>query len=548
MTLYGVSTAVTTRGPVVLAVGLVALSLITVSAPLDGDVRYEIGAQATSPASAAGTFTHRPLMYRLIMSGLILPARGAADDLVGFEATMRLESSALAFVAGVLLWVGLRRRRPAIAATLGLTVAAALALIGPSTVLEPEWLAVVVTVAGVGTALVLPSRPPWGVLSAALGGLLLMVAAAVKVVTLPVAVIGLLALLLVDRRRCTIAVVAAIVSGLGYLGLVALAAPWEFQWMIDSSAMVPARGGPEVVVEALVFLGNVALIWPTVTLLPAALVGLRSHHLVAGVIAALLAWLPVAIQNQYFLYHATALPVVGAVCLYAALRRAAPLFTVPVLAVAGWTYYVLTSHQDWRMAHQTELFTATAVTAGAMVVLSIGWHVWRRFRPGSAEPRPITTLLVPLVLVATWLPASAPTAAESVTLSTRGRTPEVHRRAIPGQLAFGEQMRSRIGADTTVTYLTVGTTNYIVGNPSTCEFPTSVLLQRSRSIKRQEGTPTWQANLRCVTDKPGEVLIWDPQWFLMRVEPPEVKAAFAAAFDCEQGFTLDEVKVCPRRF
>lgn len=537
-----------TRGPIVFAVGLVALSLVTVSSPLDGDVRYEIGAQSTSPASAAGTFTHRPLMYRLIMSVLILPARAAADSLVWFERAVRLESLALAFLAGVLLWVGLRRRWPAIAATLGLTVAAALALIGPSTVLEPEWLAVVATVAGVGLALALPSRPPWGVLSAVLGGLLLMVAAAIKVVTLPIAVIGLLALLLIDQRRCAIAIVAAAVGGLAYISVVALAVPWEFQWMIDSSAMVPARSGPKVEAKAQVFLGNVALIWPTVTLLPAALVGLRSHHLVIGVIAALLAWLPVTIQNQYFLYHASALPVVGAVGLYFALRRAAPLFILPVLALAGWTYYVLTSDPDWRLAQQTLLFTAATVIAVVMVVLSVGWYIWRRLRPRSAEPRPTTPLLAALVLVTTWLPASAPTAAESVTLATRTSTPQVHRQATPGQLTWAKEMRKRIGADTPVTYLTFGTTNYILGNPSTCEFPTSVFLQRSRSIRRQEGTPTWQANLRCLTDKPGEFVVWDTQWFLLRREPPEVKAAFAAAFDCEQGFTDGRIKVCPRRF
>ncbi|HLL61988.1 MAG TPA: hypothetical protein VK401_03000, partial [Propionibacteriaceae bacterium] len=86
-----------------------------------------------------------------------------------------------------------------------------------------------------------------------------------------------------------------------------------------------------------------------------------------------------------------------------------------------------------------------------------------------------------------------------------------------------------------------------LGNPSTCEFPTSVFLQRSRSIRRQEGTPTWRANLRCLTDKPGQLLIWDPQWFLLRRQPAEVKEAIAAAFDCEQGFTIDRIQVCQRR-
>ncbi len=543
-----VSTVASARGPVVFAAGLIALSLATVSAPLDGDVRYEIGTQVTSPASPAGTFTHRPLMYRLIMSWLIRPANRLSDGLIEFERVVRLESLALAFLAGLLLWAGLRRRWPAVAATLSLTVAGVLALIGPATVLEPEWLAVVATVAGVGVALALPSRPPWGLLSAVLGGLLLSVAAAIKVVTLPIAVIGLLVLLLVDRRRCVIATIAALLGGLAWIVGVALEAPWEIQWMIDTAAMVPARGGPDVEVEAMVFLGNVAVIWPTVTLLPAALIGVPRIHLVAGVLGVLLAWLPVTLQNQYFLYHASALPVVGAVCLYGALRRAGPLFAVPILALSGWTYYVLTNRADWRMAHQPELFTVAAVTAGVMVVLSIGWHIWRYFRSRSAGPRPIATLLATLVLVAAWLPASAPTAAESVTLSSRNSTPQSNRADTTGQLAWVEVMHQRIGTDTPVTYLSFGTTHYLLRNPSTCEFPTSVFLQRSRSIRRQEGTPTWRANLRCLTDKPGELLIWDPQWFLLRRQPPEVKAAFAAAFDCERGFSLDRLQVCPRRF
>jgi hypothetical protein len=284
-----------------------------------------------------------------------------------------------------------------------------------------------------------------------------------------------------------------------------------------------------------------------VALLPAALIGLPRNVLLAGVVGALLAWLPVVVQNQYFLYHATALPVLGAVCLYGALRRAGPLFVLPVLAASGGTYYVLTRSAGWRMVHQTELFTVAALTAGGMVVLSIGWHIGRWFLAKTTGPRPVVALLAVLLGVATWVPASAPNAAESVTLSTRDNTPRLVSAASTGQQAWAEAMRQRIGPDTRVTYLTFGTTNYMLRNPSTCEFPTGVILQRSRTIRRQEGTPTWRANLRCLTDKPGQLLVWDPQWFLLRRQPPEVKAALAAAFDCEQGFTVDRIQVCPRR-
>ena len=199
------------------------------------------------------------------------------------------------------------------------------------------------------------------------------------------------------------------------------------------------------------------------------------------------------------------------------------------------------------MAHQAQLFTVAAVIAGATLVLSLGWRIWRTFRPATAEPGPVPTLMAAVLVLATWLPAVAPNAAESVTLATRDDTVEAHRKANKGQLAFAKSLHKRIGADTPVTYLTFGTTNYVLENPSTCEFPTSVFLQRSRSIRRQEGTPTWRANLRCLTDKPGELVVWDTQWFLLRRQPPEVKAAFAAAFDCKKGFTSGRIRVCPRR-
>jgi hypothetical protein len=182
-----------------------------------------------------------------------------------------------------------------------------------------------------------------------------------------------------------------------------------------------------------------------------------------------------------------------------------------------------------------------------MVVLSIGWHVGRWFLARTTGPRPVVALLAALLGVATWVPASAPTAAESVTLSTRHNTPQLLGAATTGQLVWAEAMRQRIGPDTPATYLSFGTTNYMLRNPSTCEFPTGVFLQRSRTIRRQEGTPTWRANLRCLTDKPGQLLVWDPQWFLLRRQPPEVKAALAAAFDCQRGFTVDRIQVCPRR-
>jgi hypothetical protein len=281
--------------------------------------------------------------------------------------------------------------------------------------------------------------------------------------------------------------------------------------------------------------------------MPAALVGLRRTPLLAGTVAGLLAWLPVAMQNQYFVYHATALPVLGAVCLYGVLRRTGPLFALPILALSGWTYYVLTTDPDWRMAQQAQLFTIAAVTAGVMVVLSLGCRAWPVLRPRLAGPRPVATLLAPVVLLATWLPAIARNAAESVTLTTRYNTTQAHREATTGQLASAKSLRTRIGADTPVTYLTFGTTNYVLGNPSTLRVPHQCVPAAEphhpapggyADVARQRPLPDRQARRARGLGHP---VVPDA------ATAPEVRAAFAATFDCERGFTSGRIRVCPRR-
>ena len=160
---------------------------------------------------------------------------------------------------------------------------------------------------------------------------------------------------------------------------------------------------------------------------------------------------------------------------------------------------------------------------------------------------PAGALVGALAVLTTAIPAAYPASAESVTLSTRGLTPAVNRALLPAQIAWGEELRRRIGPTTPVTYLTFGDLNYLADLPGTCEFPTSVFLQRSRSVQRQVGTPTWEANLRCLTDKPGTVLVMDSRWFLLRSQPPVVQAAVTDTWDCARGWILDRVRVCPRR-
>jgi hypothetical protein len=83
--------------------------------------------------------------------------------------------------------------------------------------------------------------------------------------------------------------------------------------------------------------------WPVVTLLPAALVGSGSQKTTTAAIAAvLLAWIPVQVQGQFFLYHGVAFPVVAAVIVTGALCRNMWL-ALPLIVLSTWSGWLLSS-------------------------------------------------------------------------------------------------------------------------------------------------------------------------------------------------------------
>ena len=130
------------------AIAILAVSLITLSYPINHDIRYGIGVQAVSGESAAFTFTHRPLLYRVLTVGFAWPAEAVTSTVRSLELVLRVEATAIALGAGLLLWFGLRRHRPSEALPIAGVVFVALLLMSPSAVLQPDWFAVVLTVAG----------------------------------------------------------------------------------------------------------------------------------------------------------------------------------------------------------------------------------------------------------------------------------------------------------------------------------------------------------------------------------------------------------------
>ena len=528
------------------ALVVVVVALVTLPYGFSGDIRYEMGVKAVSGHGAAGTFTHRPLLYRLLSAAVTAPAQALGSDVSQVELLLRAECAALGLLAGGVLWLGLRRRAGADAAPLALAVATALVLMGPQITLEPDWLAVVLTVLGVGAALALPGR----VAGALVGALLLVAAAATKVVSLPVALVGLLALLLLDRRRALLTTAAAAVTGLVLVLAVAVLVPHEIGWLLDMRSVQPVEPPAAVtVVRSLELLGNAATLWPAVALLPAALVFAPGRLRLAALAAVLLAWLPAQIQGQYFIYHLAALPVVAAVVLVLALRRAPTALAVSTLGYTVWVAWVSSTPVGFRTAHAGLVFAVTAGSAAALLVTS---RLAAGSRPALAEGRPGpvgagAAAAVAVVLVAS-LAASTPYSAGSISLgSTAGYNPVDRRLDTRASLRSADRIRARIGAGTPVTYLTFGSWAYFLGNPTDCRYPSPVFLQRGQPRDGAPPTHAWTEALRCITDTPGDWLVWDSEWFKMRRQPPAVRDAITRTFACEHAVQEGALRLCPRR-
>lgn len=190
----------TGRVVVILLAG-VAL-VLTLTGGVNGDIKYEVGTQLTSPHDPAHTFTHRPLPYRLLMSALARPAAAVTDGYPSFETVLHVEPAILVLVAGIILRQGLRRYLPDAATTIALTTTGATLLMGASLAFEPDLIAVPMTIAGVGAGLLFRRSVP----SALLAGGLLAAVAALKIVTLPVACLGLVG---ASRREALLVLGAA---------------------------------------------------------------------------------------------------------------------------------------------------------------------------------------------------------------------------------------------------------------------------------------------------------------------------------------------------
>lgn len=517
---------------------------------LNHDVRYCIGglrAAGRGGIPSSGTFIHRPLAYRWLLSGL---DHLTAGPVALREAWIRL--LVVVLTAAVIWWLrsGLarylpRREATAVAAATGLAL-----LFAPAwDFLQPEWVAVWLAVAGLaaGTGL---RRLRY---AAPAAGFLISLVVLVKYTTAPTALLPLGALIVLDRRRgWWTAVAAAVATPVGFVVAIAVQ-PREWRWFNELSALNPdgplQNGLHTADLGHLIdTVGTEALMNPLVALLPAAVVTLargastrRARWAwplliaagVAGVLTALV------IQGQWFQYHLAALPVLAAALWGLALARYPHRWMVAAALLLGVAVPLLAGQSlAWRSHHAALAFTLVSVVAAGALGAAV--------RGAQAPPRYAAIVATALALaIPAWptTPYSYDTRHSSYTALERARD-----RQDLGHWLDG--VRDRIGENTPVTYLAFGDVGYLLGNPTHCRYPTPDFLQRTRYDRGITSQASYRENLRCIGDPTARYAVLDEWWFPLGQVAPEVSAAFRARYDCAAPVASDpafHLVICPRR-
>jgi hypothetical protein len=244
----------------------------------------------------------------------------------------------------------------------------------------------------------------------------------------------------------------------------------------------------------------------------------------------LLAWTPVHVQGQFFLYHGVALPVVAAVIVTRALCRNIWL-TLPLIVLSAWSGWLLSSSIVSSRQLVTWWLLSAALSSLVLLLLAIYLH-GRGIGAGYGLLPP---LMAAVIVTVSFLPAALPTSAWSISLRGSARnTVLTNWKMRDFEQVRAEQVRKIVGAGTYVTYAAFGSVPYYIGNPTSCPHPSLVFLQRSRYQRQQEYTRSWWENVDCFRNNPGEWLIWDVEYMTLRRMPPEGRSAIKAAFDCKQ--------------
>ncbi|NMO55270.1 hypothetical protein HH310_29310 [Actinoplanes sp. TBRC 11911] len=544
----------TARAVGVTVAALAALAAIVVASlsALNGDVRYALGGLETAGRGGVNfwdIFVSRPLAYKLLMAGLDqvrLVFVGGASDTANL--VLRIETYILVVAVVLVLFLGVRRvaGRPAaygIAGAVGLV----LLIAPPWHFLEPDWVAALVAVLAIGAACV--TRQPW--LGGVLGGLAAMLVVAVKTSTFPIALIALLVILVLDRRRAAWAALSTVIFVVLWYVLTKLFQPWEWTWLSDLANLVHSK--PQGIhiadLRKLRFaIGDAAVLSPIVVLAPAAAAALvrretgrrRWLGAAAAVIAGGLSLAPAYGQGEFYNYHfASTLVLATGVC--GAAFALCPGFRLPLAAatvvVTVVSLVLVRQPASWRLAHAGPVVWAYEIAAVGLAVAA--WFLSSRTR--MSLPWFAGVVVLCFALLPPVLPGS-PYAFSSYDYNVRNGGS-----ADAPFAALGK----RLGPDTPVLYLTYGTVNHAMGNPTSCRYPSPLWLQRGAVLPRIRTRPSYADNLRCLReDRDAKYLIVQTNWFSVPKSAPDVRALIDERFDCSPAARIPApppLRVCPAR-
>jgi hypothetical protein len=528
---------------IVFVLAVVPGFVLALRTALNNDVTYALGGIETAGRGGVSiwdVFVARPVAYRLLLDSLDQGRSIIAGDasLTVRHVVIRLETDVLIIAVGTVLFFGLRRylgRWPA--AAIALATTAALLISPPWHFLEPDWVAALAGVLAVAAACA--PRSTW--VGAVLGAFAVVGTIAVKLATAP---IGLLALLLVaalSPRRAVRAAGISVVLAVAWYLVTKRFLPWEWVWLKDQANLVqhsPIHHAPrwQDVRLLLEGVGNVAIISPLVAMAPAAATALirrsqpgRKRWFWAGY-ALLIAGLSVASaygQGEFFMYHFAIVPVVAA-GVWGAAYGLCDSARVPLVAgtviVTVASAVLLRMPAQWRLHH---LHVAAAAYTMVAIAAAVSVHYAKSARPTKWTSNRPMLVLCAVAVGAALLPATAPKSPYAFS------TYDYDFFNGPPRSEGYDDLSARLGRDTPVLYLTFGSINYVMGNPTTCRYPSPQWLQRGSIHPRVRKYSSYADNLRCLTDdQPAKYLIWSPAWFSIARASPQVRSLLESRFDC----------------
>lgn len=516
-------------------------------AALNGDTRYTIGAVRVTAAagwSPLDAWTHRPLANRLLMWLFDRFQVGS----FGFQEQCWFGlGTALSCGAAELLRRGLRRVDADASWPVALAVAAALAWAPGRAYWQPEWLAIIFAVAGLG---VLLGRRGPGVL--VLGGTLLALAALMKYTTVSTSLLALTVLACWGLGPAVAAGLATAVVGMALFALTLAVASDEWRWFTEMPDL--AASSLPVLTGTGRTLLDVAMVAPVlIWLLPswaAAMAQTPTHRrpLVAltplGVLAVLAT---TAAQGQWYNYHVASLTVLAAGAGAAQATRMAraggvrpPAAAALVAVLTLITALMDAASPEWRLRSVVGAAALMVTGTVLLTVLVIG--------PLRPAPQSNTVLrwTIPLALSGLIVPLlpSTPFSYQQ-TLSNFTRASELHRRDTNARDAAA--VHQAVGTDTPLTYLAFGEQAYFVQNPSRCRYAAATFLQRSRWVD-DTSLASFAENLRCLDDTQVPYVYVSETWFRIKKTAPQVGAALERNYDCSRAIRVEKNTIlCPRR-